>query len=73
MNVTGLRQLLQQAMLNPYPRYRRMRADHPIWYDARNAIWHVFRYDDAVRVLSETAMFSSHFRGKLQAICSPTR
>ena len=61
-----LEQALRAELLNPYPRYRRMRRQSPVLYDPRSNSWHVFRYDDVVRVLSDARTFSSHFRGRLQ-------
>src|SRR5690242_2586619 len=37
---------------------RRMRDEHPVWRDPRGC-YHVFRYDDVRRVLSDFETFSS--------------
>jgi len=47
--------------LNPFPWYRAMRAQAPVFFDSARQQWHVFRYADVHRVLSEYADFSSHF------------
>jgi cytochrome P450 len=44
---------------DPFPWYRAMRAGAPVSYDAQYDTWHVFRYGDVQRVLSEYAAFSS--------------
>ena len=49
--------------LNPFPRYEAMRHSEPVFQDPESGIWHVFRYDDVQRVLSEHATFSSRFGG----------
>ena len=45
--------------LDPFPYYERMRAAAPVFQDDQSGSWHVFRYDDVQRVLSEHATFSS--------------
>lgn len=52
---------LTRDPLNPFPWYRGMRAQSPIFFDPQREIWHVFRYADVQRVLSEYADFSSRF------------
>jgi cytochrome P450 len=37
---------------------RRMRDERPVWQDPRG-IWHVFRFDDVQRVMSDHSVFSS--------------
>jgi len=49
----------QQHFLAPYEWYRAMRSSQPVWYDEHHATWHVFRYAEVERVLSEHAIFSS--------------
>ncbi|MFC0455977.1 cytochrome P450 [Arthrobacter liuii] len=49
--------------LNPFPHYERMRAASPVFHDDQSGSWHVFRYDDVQRVLSEHATFSSRMGG----------
>jgi cytochrome P450 len=44
---------------NPFPWYRAMRAGSPVHYYSQHGTWHVFRYGDVQRVLSEYATFSS--------------
>ncbi len=56
--------------LNPFPLYETMRQTNPVYYDAQRGSWHVFRYADVLRVLSEYATFSSQFRGSQPADAS---
>jgi cytochrome P450 len=49
--------------LDPFPHYERMRATSPVLQDEQSGAWHVFRYDDVQRVLSEHATFSSRIGG----------
>jgi cytochrome P450 len=43
----------------PLAWYRQMRDTAPVSYDSRMGIWQVFRYDDALHVLSDPVTFSS--------------
>ena len=43
----------------PLAWYRQMRETNPVYYDARFNLWSVFRYDDALHVLTDPAIFSS--------------
>src|SRR5579859_6066950 len=45
---------------------RGMRERDPVWYDAENACWRVFRYDDIERVLNDYKTFSSAYAGHEQ-------
>ena len=47
--------------LNPFPWYRLMRAQAPVFFEPERQLWHVFGYPDVQRVLSEHAAFSSQF------------
>ena len=49
--------------LDPFPHYERMRSAAPVFQDDQSGSWHVFRYDDVQRVLSEHATFSSRMGG----------
>ena len=49
--------------LDPFPQYERMRDTAPVFQDGQTGCWHVFRYDDVQRVLSEHATFSSRMGG----------
>ncbi|MGH3535701.1 MAG: hypothetical protein ACRDQG_13490, partial [Pseudonocardiaceae bacterium] len=40
------------------PWLREMRDEHPVWRDAYG-IWHVFRYADVARAISDPQVFSS--------------
>jgi cytochrome P450 len=43
----------------PLEWYRQMRQGNPVYFDPRFRFWQVFRYDDAIRVLTDPATFSS--------------
>lgn len=43
-----------------------MRQHNPVFYDERNGIWHVFRYSDIKKVLSDYSSFSSS-EGRLES------
>ena len=49
--------------LDPFPHYERMREAAPVFHDEQSGSWHVFRYDDVQRVLSDHASFSSRMGG----------
>ncbi len=49
--------------LDPFPHYERMRDTAPVYHDEQTGGWHVFRYDDVQRALSEHATFSSRIGG----------
>lgn len=44
---------------NPYPWYRYMRDNHPVYYDERMQLWYLFRYDDVQWASRDTDHFSS--------------
>lgn len=50
--------------LNPFPHYQRMRETAPVFHDEQSGTWHVFRFEDVQRVLSEHATFSSKMGGE---------
>jgi|SRR5579864_1913659 len=49
--------------LDPFPWYRQMRAHAPVFFDPESHLWHIFRFADVQRVLSDYADFSSRFGG----------
>lgn len=49
----------KQQFLAPYDWYSTMRANKPVYFDEQSHAWHVFRYADVSRVLTEYATFSS--------------
>jgi cytochrome P450 len=49
--------------LDPFPQYEKMRESAPVFQDEASGSWHVFRYDDVQRVLSEHGTFSSRMGG----------
>lgn len=44
---------------NPFPWYAQMRRQTPVWYDANQQVWMVFRYEDVKRIFSDWQTFSS--------------
>lgn len=46
------------TLRDPFPWYAFMRSNQPVFQDERG-VWHVFRYDDVKRVLSDHEAFSS--------------
>ncbi len=45
-----------------YDWFTHMRADQPVWLDEKSGCWHVFRYEDVLRVSTDYAVFSSEGR-----------
>jgi cytochrome P450 len=52
-----------ERSLNPFPDYETLRQNQPVFHDEETGLWHVFRYDDVQRVLSDHAAFSSRMAG----------
>jgi cytochrome P450 len=52
-----------EHQLDPFPHYERMRETDPVFHDEQSESWHVFRYDDVQRALSDSATFSSRIGG----------
>jgi cytochrome P450 len=50
-----------RQILTSFPQewYRQMRATEPVYFEPRIRHWYIFRYDDALRVLTDPATFSS--------------
>ena len=60
---------VETSALNPFPWYRQMRADQPVYYHEAYNTWQVFRYDDVLRVLSDSCrVFVQFQRGERAAI-----
>ena len=53
----------EDRTLNPFPWYRQMRETDPIHFYPDYRAWQVFRYADVLRVLSDSAVFSSNISG----------
>jgi cytochrome P450 len=52
-----------EGQLNPFPWYQTMRQSAPVFYNDQRYSWHLFRYDDVQRALSDYTVFSSQFGG----------
>ena len=57
-----------EQTLDPFPLYRVLRQDQPLYHDPGRGSWNVFRYPDVLRVLSEYETFSSQFTPKRSLI-----
>jgi len=44
-----------------FQRYKAMRDSTPVWREPESGSWHVYGYDDIVRILSDVHTFSSDF------------
>lgn len=49
----------KESQWNPYPWYKEMRENTPVFYDAEQDAWNVFLYDQAKRVLFDHELFSN--------------
>lgn len=47
---------------DPYPAYRRLRAEYPLYWSRHWGVWVVSRYEDVVAILRDPARFSSSGR-----------
>jgi cytochrome P450 len=45
-----------------YQWFTQMRAEQPAWFDKSSGCWHIFRYADVLRVVTDHAHFSSERR-----------
>lgn len=64
-----------QDVAQQYRWFQQMRAEQPVWRDDASECWHVFRYADVQRVLTDHAGFSSSFRRRIRvrpALSAPT-
>ncbi|MBV9228551.1 MAG: cytochrome P450, partial [Chloroflexi bacterium] len=50
----------RELLTASYDWYRQMRETQPVFFDQKMQTWHLFRYDDVARVLSDHATFSSN-------------
>jgi cytochrome P450 len=48
-----------QDVQHMYRWFEQMRATRPVWLDESSGCWHVFRYDDVLRVATDHKLFSS--------------
>jgi cytochrome P450 len=54
--------------LNPFPWFRVMRESAPVYFEQRNSMWNVFRYNDVQKVLTDYTKFPSQFIGSNQPL-----
>ncbi len=50
---------------DPFPWYKTMRSDAPVYYDSDNGNWNIFRYADVRQVLRDHPTFSSDLSGRM--------
>lgn len=63
----------ESARRNPYPTYERLRASAPVFHDPTSRLWLVLDYENAKRVLSEPATFSSRYGPDWMSFADPPR
>src|SRR5205085_8384957 len=63
LRINSMQNTTQDEALNPFPRYRIMREEQPVYFNPQYRFWQVYRYEDVQRVLSDYASFSSGFGG----------
>lgn len=51
-----------------YQWFDEMRATQPVWLDESSGCWHVFRYEDAKRVLSDYTSFSADLLARVPVV-----
>jgi cytochrome P450 len=54
---------LLEEVLESYPRFEKMRTEHPVLYSEEMKMWQVFRYEDVLHVITDYADFSSSVMG----------
>ncbi|MFI9585700.1 cytochrome P450 [Streptomyces sp. NPDC052236] len=50
------------VLADPYPVYRRLRENHPVYWHSRIESWILTRHTDCVNILRDTDLFSADFR-----------
>lgn len=53
-------------LLQNYRWFQQMRESQPVWLDESSGCWHVFRYEDVHRVITDYALFSSERRQRFR-------
>ncbi|MCH5585282.1 cytochrome P450 [Shimazuella sp. AN120528] len=68
---------MNHSVSNPFPWYKKMSAENPVYYDkdymhyfGAKGAWHVFRYHDVQTVLYDWENFSSEYAPKVDNILS---
>jgi len=57
--VTLFRPFALEELPQTYTWFEEMRTHHPVFYDEGTHLWHVFRYEDVLAVLTDYTRFSS--------------
>jgi cytochrome P450 len=60
-----------ENLADPYPLFRRMRADQPVYFAEDFGVWVVSRYDDVRQVLMDPTRFSSAFQIRTPHLPAP--
>ncbi len=50
-----------ERKLDPFPIYKEMRENSPVFFDPDNFTWNIFCFDDVQRALSDYSVFSSQY------------
>lgn len=53
--------------LSPFSWYYTMRQERPVFFDEQSRAWHVFRYEDVARVLTDYSAFSKDLTTTVEA------
>jgi cytochrome P450 len=54
-----IKKLSPEERLNPFPRYRTMRQNGPLYFNETRNTWEVFTYNEAIKILRDHNTFSS--------------
>ncbi|NBP50690.1 MAG: cytochrome P450, partial [Actinobacteria bacterium] len=49
----------EEFMRNPFPVWRRLREEQPLFWDEPSGMWLLTRYDDVMKVLGDGAVYSA--------------
>lgn len=58
-------------LADPYPLFRRLREERPVYYAEEFGVWVVSRYEDVRRVLMDPTRFSSAFQIRTPHLPAP--
>jgi cytochrome P450 len=59
-----------EIMRNPYPTFKRMRDEAPLYYNAERDYYAVSRFDDVASVLADNKVFINKYGGTIDLIKS---
>jgi cytochrome P450 len=58
---------------NPFPVYKQLRSESPLFYDQASGLWMIFDYDGVKRVLTDAESFSSKYGPDWLIFADPPR